>query len=171
MMDIFQSGWNNQPVMKEKMITFVKLVRNNPGRVLLYAFAAAVIIFYITPVSQHRLRPGCSMRIFSKEGALLRQFNSDNDGGYSRWLPLNEFPQFIKEAVIASEDKRFYFHPGFDPVAAIRASAQNIASLEIVSGASTITQQAARIIYADILPQNILLKKGRSFWRINLIVQ
>lgn len=146
-------------MMKTFFSALIILVRRNPGRAILYAFAAAVIIFYLLPVSGQRLRAGSSMRLFSKEGTMLRQFNSPEEGGYSRWLPLHEFPADIKEAVLAAEDRRFYFHPGFDPLAMARAASQNIGSFKIVSGGSTITQQAARIVYADILPRNILLKK------------
>lgn len=145
--------------MKKFFNAFIIRVRRNPGRSLLYAFAVAVVIFYLLPVSDQRLRAGSSMRIFSKEGTLLRQFNSPGDGGYSRWLPLQEFPAFIKADVLAAEDRRFYYHPGFDPVAMARATLQNIIHLKIVSGGSTITQQAARMVYADILPRNMLLKK------------
>jgi penicillin-binding protein 1C len=49
-------------------------------------------------------------------------------------------------ATIATEDKEFYRHPGFDPIAIVRAFWQNYRGGETVSGASTITQQLARTL-------------------------
>ncbi len=49
-------------------------------------------------------------------------------------------------ATIATEDKQFYNHPGFDPLAILRALWQNYTSGTTVSGASTITQQLARAV-------------------------
>ena len=49
-------------------------------------------------------------------------------------------------ATIATEDKDFYTHGGFDPLAIVRAFWQNLTSGETVSGASTITQQLVRAL-------------------------
>jgi len=134
-------------------------MRLNRESSALILFAALVIIFYILPVSSERLKAGGNLRIFSREGILLRQFNSPSDGAYSIWLNVGEIPGHVKDAVLTAEDSRFYFHPGFDPLAMARAAWQNIAAMRVVSGGSTITQQTARIVYADVLPRNILLKK------------
>ena len=56
-------------------------------------------------------------------------------------------------AVVSAEDRRFYYHPGFDPLSKVRAVKQNTLSHGVVSGGSTITQQLARIAYHDILPE------------------
>ena len=61
--------------------------------------------------------------------------------------------------VIRAEDKRFFIHCGFDPLAVLRAAMQDIRHRKIVSGGSTITQQFVRVAYRDILPSDILLKK------------
>ena len=50
------------------------------------------------------------------------------------------------EATIAAEDERFYEHLGVDPVAVLRAAASNLSAGRIVSGASTITMQVARML-------------------------
>ncbi|MDR2367733.1 MAG: penicillin-binding protein 1C [Deltaproteobacteria bacterium] len=58
---------------------------------------------------------------------------------------LHEFSPHLIEAVIAAEDKRFRYHPGVDPLAALRALYQNLSQGKVVSGASTITMQLARL--------------------------
>jgi len=145
--------------MKEKLFILAQFIRSNPRRFAVIFLAAVIVIFFLLPVSRERLRSGGSMRLYSKEGTLLRQFNPSDGAASIRWFPLNEFPAHIKEYVIAAEDRRFYYHPGFDPLAIARASVQNMRAMEIVSGGSTITQQAARMVYAEILPRNIILKK------------
>lgn len=56
-----------------------------------------------------------------------------------------ELPKHLIEAVVAAEDKRFFFHKGFDPIALLRAFWKNLKNFSIVQGGSTITQQLARI--------------------------
>src|SRR5262245_38111476 len=58
-------------------------------------------------------------------------------------VPLEKISTFMKDAVIAVEDHRFYRHPGVDPIALTRAVFYNIRSDERSQGASTITQQLA----------------------------
>lgn len=55
-------------------------------------------------------------------------------------------PLFIK-LLLAYEDRRFYHHPGVDPLAALRAVGQNLTAGRVVSGASTLTMQAARLLH------------------------
>ncbi|MBF8259014.1 MAG: membrane carboxypeptidase/penicillin-binding protein PbpC [Actinobacteria bacterium] len=63
------------------------------------------------------------------------------------WVPGKEIPEAVKRAVLAAEDRRFYLHPGFDPFAILRALQANLHGGRIVSGASTITQQVARLLH------------------------
>jgi membrane peptidoglycan carboxypeptidase/pSer/pThr/pTyr-binding forkhead associated (FHA) protein len=62
---------------------------------------------------------------------------------------LQEYSEFVPKAVIASEDSRFYWHIGVDPLGIARALVTNIAGGEIREGASTLTQQMARNTYRD----------------------
>ncbi len=50
-------------------------------------------------------------------------------------------------AFVAAEDQRFWRHPGIDPLAILRAAMSNLSRGRIVSGASTLTQQLARLTY------------------------
>ena len=64
-----------------------------------------------------------------------------------RDVPLEQMAVFMKDAVIAIEDHRFYLHPGIDPIALGRAVFYNIRSDDRSQGASTITQQLARTLF------------------------
>jgi len=70
----------------------------------------------------------------------------DARGDFRIWIPVHRAPSYVKAAVTAAEDRRFFHHPGFDPLAVVRALYTNVTRGRIVSGASTITQQVVRLI-------------------------
>ena len=62
-------------------------------------------------------------------------------------VPLERISTFMKDAVIAVEDHRFYLHPGIDPIALTRAIVYNLRSDDRSQGGSTLTQQLARTLF------------------------
>lgn len=82
-------------------------------------------------------------RIFDRNGNVLYEV-LDPNAGRRTYVSLDRISPYLLAATIATEDKEFYTHPGFNPLAIVRAFIQNYTSGEIVSGASTITQQLAR---------------------------
>lgn len=84
-----------------------------------------------------------STNIYDRHGTLLYQI-TDPHQGYHTPLKLAQIPAACAEATIATEDAAFYQHPGFDTRAMLRALVTNLREGEVVSGASTITQQLAR---------------------------
>ena len=63
------------------------------------------------------------------------------------YTPVDELPQIYLDAVISVEDKRFYSHPGVDPLAIARAAFNDLRTLSFAEGGSTITQQLAKNEY------------------------
>ena len=86
-----------------------------------------------------------SKQIYDRYGAPMRGFLSENNTYYLP-VPLTEISPWLIAAALAAEDKRFFSHPGVDVKAILRAAWQNATEGEIVSGASTITQQLARAL-------------------------
>jgi len=84
-------------------------------------------------------------RILDSEGHILYEI-LDPNAGRRTYISLENISPLLVATTIATEDKEFYNHPGFDAVALVRALWQNYSSGEIVSGASTITQQLARML-------------------------
>ncbi|CAE6889364.1 COG5009 Membrane carboxypeptidase penicillin-binding protein [Vibrio sp. B1REV9] len=80
------------------------------------------------------------MQVFSQDNKLIAQF------GEKRRIPVtyDEIPQDLIHALIATEDSRFYEHPGIDPIGITRAAIVVALSGSAKQGASTITQQLAR---------------------------
>ncbi|MGF6375655.1 monofunctional glycosyltransferase [Clostridiales Family XIII bacterium PM5-7] len=65
------------------------------------------------------------------------------------YIALDQISDYFKEQMIKSEDKRFYFHMGFDPVATLRALCNDLIAGAFIEGGSTITQQLAKNMYFD----------------------
>lgn len=84
-------------------------------------------------------------RIFDRNGNLLYEI-LDPNAGRRTYVTIDKISPYLVAATIATEDKEFYNHPGFDVFALLRALWQNYTSGEVVSGASTITQQLARAL-------------------------
>ena len=61
--------------------------------------------------------------------------------------PMQNFPAVLIQAVLSTEDRRFYRHPGVDPLGILRAVHANRAAGEVVEGGSTITQQLVKMEY------------------------
>ena len=64
-------------------------------------------------------------------------------------LAVGQMPKLVKEAFIAAEDRRFYQHNGVDVVGISRAVVTNLQSGSVKQGASTITQQLARVVFLN----------------------
>ena len=64
-----------------------------------------------------------------------------------RDVPLEQISPLIQQAVIATEDRRFWWHPGIDPLGLTRAMLVNLRRQDMVEGGSTITQQLARTLF------------------------
>jgi len=109
--------------------------------------AALVVAAALTPLPGElaRAAPSASLLIEDRDGHRLREVRAE-DGTRARWVPLAEVGETAVSAVLAAEDRRFYRHHGVDPVAVLRAAATDAAHLRVVSGASTITMQLARIV-------------------------
>lgn len=85
-----------------------------------------------------------TVRVNDREGRLLKEFLPPTPARRDM-LVLSDFSPNLIAAVLAAEDKRFFSHPGVDPLAALRAAWLNVKNGRIVSGASTITMQLARL--------------------------
>ncbi len=95
------------------------------------------------PTAGRSLDP--SRLVLAADGAILRAFAAD-DGRWRFPLAPAAVDRKLVDYLLAFEDRRFRWHPGIDPLAALRAGTQAIAAGKIVSGASTLTMQVARLL-------------------------
>ncbi|MBS2031538.1 MAG: transglycosylase domain-containing protein [Deltaproteobacteria bacterium] len=106
-----------------------------------------------------------SLQIADREGGTLRELRSLDDGR-SVALPDETVPPRLAQAFIAAEDHRFGHHPGVDVLGIARAAEQDLRAGRIVSGASTIPQQLARMLVPR--PRTLAGKVMEALWAIRL---
>jgi penicillin-binding protein 1C len=139
-------------------------------RTIVLAFLTLSGLLFLTiflPFPGERLDPGpvVSLRLLDRNGVLLREVLSD-EGGRCRWVELGDVSPFIVKATIAAEDRQFFVHRGVQPLSMIRALWQNVRRGQVVSGASTITQQLVRSLYPG--PRNIWTKTREAWLAMRL---
>ncbi len=105
-----------------------------------------LVMAALTPLPAELREPAApSLRVASRGGRLLREVRAD-DGARARPLTRAEIPPHVRDAVLAAEDRSFYWHPGVNPLAVARAAVSNLWHRRVVSGASTLTMQLARTL-------------------------
>ncbi len=123
--------------------------------VLILAGTGLVLIFgYIFYLAQdlpsldqlENYDPDLVTRIYSADGEILDELFLEK----RIFVGLDQIPNNMKNAVIASEDRRFYNHWGIDSRSIIRAIVINIINLGYEQGFSSLTQQVARTLYDTI---------------------
>ncbi len=124
------------------------MVISRKRRIVLIVLVAALTgpaVSLFIPLDRELFQPSrtTSLRIVDRHGVLLREVLSEVEGR-GRWCSLAEISPNLINAVIATEDARFWFHPGIDVPALLRAAWQNAQALRVVSGGSTITMQVIR---------------------------
>lgn len=109
--------------------------------------AAALVAEYSRGLPDvNRLReyqPSATTRVFASNGELIATLYREN----RTWIPLKDVPPCMRQAIIASEDARFYQHPGVDVVGMARVLWWVARSRGLSQGASTITMQLARSVF------------------------
>jgi membrane peptidoglycan carboxypeptidase len=90
-----------------------------------------------------RFRPAQSSKIFAADGTEITTLHGVEDRTV---IPLKEIPVYLRRAVVAVEDQRFYRHDGVDVRAIVRAALANASSGTIKQGGSTITQQYVKTV-------------------------
>lgn len=90
--------------------------------------------------------------VLSSDNSIMSAFLSKDDKWRIQILK-EDIPEGLKKAFILKEDRYFYWHPGVNLMALARAFFQDIRARKVVSGASTITMQVARMLSPE--PNNI----------------
>jgi penicillin-binding protein 1C len=106
-----------------------------------------------------------TLRLLDRAGAPLRTTRAA-DGSLQQWVPLAEFDPDLLVAFIAAEDRRFLTHHGVDPLAVGRALLADLKARRVVSGASTIPMQLARLLLP--LPRSLAGKLAQGLWAVRL---
>ena len=98
-------------------------------------------------------KPSPGTTILAEDGRVLGQVKIEK----GTYVPLSRVPKFMKEALLATEDPRFYQHSGIDYRGILRAALKNIISVRVAQGGSTITQQLTKVVFLS--PERKLTRK------------
>ncbi|HWW65552.1 MAG TPA: PBP1A family penicillin-binding protein [Sphingomonadaceae bacterium] len=110
------------------------------------ALAAAVAIAMASLPGYDELKSspnGQMVRVHAVDGTVIVSLGPS----YGRWLPYAQIPQVMKDAMTATEDRRFRMHPGVDPIGIARSLWVRVKTGRWAQGGSTITQQITRNIF------------------------
>lgn len=133
------------------------VLRRFSGRWLLIGLGTAVAALglsaFLNPVPTFESVRSSSFSsdavLLDRHGVVIERLRLDRKRRMLDWIALNDISPTLQRAILAAEDKRFYWHPGVDPVGAVSALADNLHRSR-ARGASTITMQLASLLaYPD----------------------
>ncbi|NIJ56018.1 penicillin-binding protein 1C [Dyadobacter arcticus] len=115
------------------------------GKILLYV-AATVSVFLLVDLT-FPFRPVIpyATQITDSKGIVIHAFLSKDDK-WRLYSNVSDITPLLRKTLIYKEDQYFYYHPGVNPVAIVRAAVRNVFSGKRTSGASTITMQVIRLV-------------------------
>ncbi|WNS73490.1 PBP1A family penicillin-binding protein [Bacillus sp. DTU_2020_1000418_1_SI_GHA_SEK_038] len=136
--------WRNKHITKLAMLVLLTFIL---GTILFFAFMAAT-------ANVESLKEGLkqSTVIYDKNEEIASSLATNRSEG----IAIEKLPDYVKDAVVAIEDERFYKHNGFDVKGITRAFFKNLFAGRITGGGSTITQQ---------LTKNALLSSEKTYKR------
>lgn len=108
--------------------------------------------------------PKLPLRVFDAEGSLIGEFGQERRA----FVPIEQTPKVMKDAILAIEDRRFYKHGGIDTKGILRAIRNNVTGRGH-EGASTITMQVAKNFFSEPdTPRNIWTKIKEALLAIKI---
>ena len=114
------------------------------GIILLAAVSFFFLLDFLLPPPLEKAE-NVGRIVADREGHWLHAF-TNNDRRWRFGVSLEEIDPVFVDRLLLIEDERFYAHPGVDPIAITRASFSAVKARRIVSGASTISMQTARLL-------------------------
>ena len=118
------------------------------GGACLLAGAASFELYLssLPPINNlDQFKPNIVTKIYSSDNEIIKTFTAYT---YEK-VELKNVPENFTKALIATEDKNFYRHHGYDFAGLARSTVQNIMAGRVVQGASTLTQQLARVLFLN----------------------
>lgn len=127
------------------MKNFLSRLRKWHRALLLLVIALPLLFCVLNVLFPLPALPEYSTVVLDDKGEVIHAFLTSDD----KWrlkTELHEVSPLLRKTILHKEDKHFYYHPGINPVAMLRALFMNLVSGKRTSGASTITMQVARML-------------------------
>lgn len=129
-------------ILKNVLITAKRIWKPYPVKALTMVLALFLGADFFFPISTD---VPYSKLVTAHDGTTLHTFLSRDDK-WRVYAELSEITPSLRDAILFKEDKYFFYHPGFNPVAMLRAAGRNLLTGKRTSGASTITMQTVRLL-------------------------
>ena len=143
-----RSPWRRRLVVSFQIITALGVLALIGLVIAVYATASQLPGFDELKSSPN----GQMIRVHAADGSVIVSLGPS----YGEWLPYDSIPRVMREATVSVEDRRFWSHPGVDPIGVARSVEVRYARGRWLQGGSTITQQLAR---------NVFLSSQKKFGR------
>ncbi len=137
--------------MFKKIFKLVKIF------LILLVLTISGIFIYIKVSPVPEIYSANNLVLYDNNGNVFFQGNESK-----QWINLDNISDYVINATIFTEDKKFYEHKGFDFTRIIKASYVNITNRSTVQGASTITQQYAKNLFLDF--DKTWKRKWQEMW-------
>ena len=138
-------GKKKRVIVDSPMLTMIAGILVFVGGIILAGMIALKLyLISLPPIKNlNSLKPNIVTTFCASDGEVIKTFAAYT---YSN-VELKEVPEQLVKALIATEDKNFYKHQGYDMLGLARSMVANVLAGHVVQGASTITQQLARILF------------------------
>jgi len=151
--------------MKKRSVGLLYRIRNMRRRTKIILFLLLLFLMWFWFCLPQPLFNTPSSYVIEASNGDLMGATIATDGQWR--FPYNDaVPDKFRDCIVTFEDKRFFYHPGVDPIAMVRALRQNIRSGSRISGGSTLSMQVIRL--ARNQPRNIWHKVVESLMAIRL---
>jgi penicillin-binding protein 1A len=126
---------------------------------LIFSLIALIVVYNVykkdlpSLIQLHNIEPSLVTKIYSADGKIIKEFYTER----RIYTPLSQMPPTLINALLASEDRRFYSHWGVNSLSILRAVWESIWLRHRVRATSTITQQLARMLF--LTPERSMARK------------
>jgi len=150
----FRSSSNSRPFLSKSNRITVAIIACFLIFGLIFLFFLSRDLPSLTLLEQYE--PELSTKLYSRDGKVIKELFIKK----RTYTSLDSIPTIVKQAVIATEDRDFYSHWGFNSKRFIKAMIVDILAMRYKQGASTLSQQLARSLY--LTPEKTLTRKMKE---------
>lgn len=150
-------------MLPEKRAVWIALARMFVACLIIGGLAVMYFMRNLPDISSiDTIRKQQGITILSADGHTIANYGDV----YGEYIPYEQLPKPLIQAVIATEDRRFFEHHGIDVFGILRAMVTNVRHGHLVQGGSTVTQQVAKNVF--LTPERSLSRKIQeallAFW-------
>lgn len=122
---------------------FIRYIKQKRSRKIKAAILVCLLLWYALFFPSQLFETPLSTVIEDRNGVLLGAHIAED--GQWRFPQMDRIPEKFEQSILCFEDRHFYKHPGFNPVAIGKAMYSNFQAGKVVQGGSTISQQTIRL--------------------------